>query len=64
MRIIMLRPFIPRIVRSLPLGWRNALVDWMPIPALREMREIVGTLDSSRSFSTVGCQSSIHPSET
>ncbi|KZT01097.1 uncharacterized protein LAESUDRAFT_764023 [Laetiporus sulphureus 93-53] len=46
MRIIMLRPFIPRIVCSLPLGWHNALVDWMPIPALREMREIVGTLDS------------------
>ncbi|KZT01106.1 uncharacterized protein LAESUDRAFT_764032 [Laetiporus sulphureus 93-53] len=35
MRIIMLRPFISRIVRSLPLDWRNALVDWMPIPALQ-----------------------------
>ncbi|KZT05458.1 cytochrome P450 [Laetiporus sulphureus 93-53] len=46
MRIIMLRPFIPHIVRGLPLRWCNALVDWVPMPALREMCEIVGTLDS------------------
>ncbi|KZT00422.1 uncharacterized protein LAESUDRAFT_764625 [Laetiporus sulphureus 93-53] len=42
----MLHPFIPRIICSLPLSWCNALIDWMPIPALLEMREIVGTLDS------------------
>ncbi|TBU25891.1 hypothetical protein BD311DRAFT_763518 [Dichomitus squalens] len=40
MRLRSLRPFIPVIVRNLSRFWRNKLVDWLPVPALRDMRDI------------------------
>ena len=35
-----LRPFVPIVVRNFSRYWRNKMVDWLPFPALREVREI------------------------
>ena len=47
MKVIFLRPFVPPIVRNVSRYWRNKLIDWLPIPALREVREISYVLDRS-----------------
>ncbi|KAI0355985.1 cytochrome P450 [Trametes cingulata] len=40
LRIFFLRPLVPWVVRNVPLFWRNKLVDYLPLPALRELREM------------------------
>ncbi|TBU25938.1 cytochrome P450 [Dichomitus squalens] len=45
LKVLVLRPFIPMAVRNFSLYWRNKMVDWLPWPALREMRELSRTLD-------------------
>ena len=40
MKLRFVRPFVPVFVRNLSQYWRNKLVDWLPVPGLREMREI------------------------
>ncbi|KAI9461563.1 cytochrome P450 [Lactarius psammicola] len=47
LKLIFLRPFIPFIVRNIPLYWRNKLVDWLPIKALRDLRRIVQVMDEA-----------------
>ncbi|KAH9927396.1 cytochrome P450 [Amylocystis lapponica] len=46
-RILILRPFIPLIVRTCSLQWRNRLVDWMPIAPLKNIRRIVQIMDKT-----------------
>jgi hypothetical protein len=43
----MLRPFVPFIARHFSLYWRNKLVDWFPINALRDLRRIVHVMDEA-----------------
>ncbi|GJJ06130.1 hypothetical protein Clacol_000319 [Clathrus columnatus] len=47
LRLILLRPFIPIVVRNFSLHWRNKIMDWAPIPALRELRRIVNVMDKA-----------------
>ncbi|KAI0922504.1 hypothetical protein AcW1_002875 [Taiwanofungus camphoratus] len=47
LRIILLRPFVPMIMRNFSLYWRNKMVDWLPIQALRDVREIVNVMDNA-----------------
>ncbi|KAF8522334.1 cytochrome P450 [Gautieria morchelliformis] len=47
LRLILFRPFIPVVVRNFSLYWRNKIMDWAPVPALRELRRIVGIMDSA-----------------
>ncbi|KAH7913518.1 cytochrome P450 [Hygrophoropsis aurantiaca] len=46
LRLVFLRPFVPFALRYLSLNWRNKLMDWLPIDALREIRRIVNIMDS------------------
>ncbi|KAF8518920.1 cytochrome P450 [Gautieria morchelliformis] len=46
LRLILFRPFIPVVVRNFLLYWRNKIMDWAPVPALRELRRIVEIMDS------------------
>lgn len=36
-------------MRNLSLFWRNKLLDWLPFPALRELREIANVMHHSAS---------------
>ncbi|KAI1794444.1 cytochrome P450 [Ganoderma leucocontextum] len=45
LRVLVLRPFIPMVVKNFSLYWRNKMVDWLPLPALRELRELSRILD-------------------
>lgn len=45
LRALVIRPFIPMIVRNFSLYWRNKMVDWSPISALRELRDLSQVLD-------------------
>ncbi|KAH9031774.1 cytochrome P450 [Lactarius pseudohatsudake] len=47
LKLIFLRPFTPFIVRNISLYWRNKLVDWLPIKALRDLRRIVRVMDGA-----------------
>ncbi|KAH9003045.1 cytochrome P450 [Lactarius hatsudake] len=47
LKLILLRPFVPFIVRNMSLYWRNKLVDWLPIKALRDLRRIVRVMDGA-----------------
>jgi cytochrome P450 len=47
LNLIMLRPFVPFIARHFSLYWRNKLVDWFPINALRDLRRIVHVMDEA-----------------
>lgn len=47
LKLILLRPFTPFIVRNISLYWRNKLVDWLPIKALRDLRRIVRVMDGA-----------------
>ena len=40
LKLRFVRPFVPVFVRNLSRYWRNKLVDWLPVPGLKEMREI------------------------
>jgi hypothetical protein len=47
LRLVLFRPFIPVVVRNFSLYWRNKIIDWAPIPALRDLREIVKIMDKT-----------------
>ncbi|KAI0654410.1 cytochrome P450 [Cubamyces menziesii] len=47
LKVFFLRPFLPWAVRNLSPYWGNKLVDWLPFPALRELREISNVLQCS-----------------
>lgn len=47
LRIILLRPFVPLVMRNFSLYWRNKLVDWLPIKPLKELQRIVGVMDTA-----------------
>ncbi|TFK83083.1 cytochrome P450 [Polyporus arcularius HHB13444] len=47
LKVFFLRPLVPMAMRNLSPYWRNKLVDWLPFPALRELREISYVLDRS-----------------
>ncbi|KAL1949048.1 hypothetical protein VTO73DRAFT_10854 [Trametes versicolor] len=48
-KVLLLRPFVPWVVRNLSLYWRNKLLDWLPISALRELRDMAHIMHSSAS---------------
>lgn len=43
----MIRPFIPFIVRNVSLYWRNKMMDWAPLEALRDLRRVVQVMDTT-----------------
>ena len=45
--MLFLRPLVPWVVRSLSRYWGNILVDWLPFPALRELRDIAELMHQS-----------------
>ncbi|KAH9941748.1 cytochrome P450 [Epithele typhae] len=45
LKIIFLRPMVPWVVRKLSPFWRNKLVDWLPLPPLRQIREMCYTME-------------------
>ncbi|KAG9315222.1 cytochrome P450 [Chiua virens] len=47
LRLLMIRPFIPFIVRNIPLYWRNKILDWAPLGALRDLRHVVQIMDTT-----------------
>ncbi|KAI8976575.1 cytochrome P450 [Trametes punicea] len=47
LKVLLLRPLMPWIVRNIPLYWRNKLVDWLPLPALRELRDMAWLMERS-----------------
>ncbi|KAI0642751.1 cytochrome P450 [Trametes meyenii] len=49
LKVLFLRPFVPWAVRTLSVGWRNKLVDWLPFSALRELRDIAHVMHRSAS---------------
>ncbi|KAF8875068.1 cytochrome P450 [Infundibulicybe gibba] len=46
-RIILFRPFVPLVVKTLSPYWRNKLVDWLPMQPLKDLRQIVRVLDNA-----------------
>ncbi|TBU25896.1 cytochrome P450 [Dichomitus squalens] len=40
MKLRFVRPFVPVFVRNFSQYWRKKMVDWLPVPGLRDMREI------------------------
>ena len=40
LKIFFLRPFVPWAVRNFSSYWRNKMIDWLPFPAAREVREM------------------------
>ncbi|KAF9223682.1 cytochrome P450 [Gyrodon lividus] len=47
LRLLMLRPFIPPVVRNFSLYWRNKIMDWAPIEALKNLRHVIKVMDST-----------------
>lgn len=47
LRLIMIRPLIPFIVRNFSLYWRNKIMDWVPLEALRDLRGVVQVMDTT-----------------
>ncbi|KAH9852228.1 cytochrome P450 [Lenzites betulinus] len=47
MKVLYIRPFVPWAVRTFSQHWRNKLVDWLPFPALRELRGMAGIMHGS-----------------
>ncbi|KAI0763044.1 cytochrome P450 [Trametes elegans] len=47
LRAMYLRPFVPFVVRNMSPYWRNVLVNWLPFPVLRELREMSRIMDRS-----------------
>ena len=45
LRLLFLRPFIPLFVRNFSLYWRNKMVDWASIQALKDLRHTVQVMD-------------------
>ncbi|KAI0370531.1 cytochrome P450 [Pilatotrama ljubarskyi] len=47
LRLVFLRPFVPWVVRTVPLYWRKKLVDLLPFPAVRELRDMADVMRQS-----------------
>lgn len=47
LRLLMVRPLIPFIVRNFPPYWRNKIIDWAPLEALRDLRRVVQVMDAT-----------------
>lgn len=47
LRLLMIRPFVPFIVQNLSLYWRNNIMDWAPLQALRDLRRVVQVMDAT-----------------
>ncbi|KAL4072764.1 cytochrome P450 [Scleroderma yunnanense] len=47
LRLLFLRPFIPFFVRNFSSYWRNKMVDWAPIQALKDLRRTVQVMDDA-----------------
>ncbi|KAF8558177.1 cytochrome P450 [Imleria badia] len=47
LRLLMVRPFIPFVVRNFSLYWRNKIMDWAPLEALRDLRRVVQVMDAT-----------------
>lgn len=43
----MIRPFIPFVVRNFSSYWRNKIMDWAPLDALRDLRRVVQIMDAT-----------------
>ena len=43
----MIRPFVPFFVRNFSLYWRNKMMDWAPLEALRNLRRVVQVMDAA-----------------
>ncbi|KAG6373384.1 cytochrome P450 [Boletus reticuloceps] len=47
LRLLMVRPLIPFVVRNFSLYWRNRIMDWAPLEALRGLRRVVQVMDAT-----------------
>ena len=47
LRLLMVRPLIPFVVRNFSLYWRNKIMDWAPLEALRDLRSVVQVMDAT-----------------
>jgi len=47
LRLLMVRPLIPFVTRNFSLYWRNKIVDWAPLEALRDIRRVVQVMDAT-----------------
>ncbi|KAH0833223.1 cytochrome P450 [Lanmaoa asiatica] len=47
LRLLMIRPLIPFVVRNFSLYWRNKMMDWAPLEALRDIRRVVQVMDET-----------------
>lgn len=45
--LVLVRPFVPFVIRTIPFYWRMKLIDWLPIKPLKEMRRIVKVMDET-----------------
>ncbi|KAK7683149.1 hypothetical protein QCA50_013822 [Cerrena zonata] len=64
-RLVLLRPFVPFVLRTIPLRWRMKMVDWFPLKSLKEMRRIVGVMDkTSRTIYSSKIASLTAPTQT
>ncbi|KAF8523309.1 cytochrome P450, partial [Hysterangium stoloniferum] len=48
--LILFRPFIPAVVQNFSLYWRNKIINWAPILALRDVRKIVEIMDKASKY--------------
>ncbi|KAI0631202.1 cytochrome P450 [Trametes polyzona] len=44
LKVFFLRPLVPWAVRNVPAFWRGMMVEYLPFPALRELREMARTM--------------------
>ena len=45
--LVLVRPLVPFVIRTIPLYWRMKIIDWLPLTSLKEMRRIVGVMDKT-----------------
>ncbi|KAF8134953.1 cytochrome P450 [Boletus edulis] len=47
LQLLMVRPLTPFVVRNFSLYWRNRIMDWAPLEALRDLRRVVQVMDAT-----------------
>jgi hypothetical protein len=47
LRLLMVRPLIPFVVRNFSTYWCNKMIDWAPLEALRDLRRVVQVMDAT-----------------
>lgn len=47
LRVILLRPMLPFVMRTFPLSWRMAMLRWLPFKGLKELTDIVNIMDET-----------------